>query len=170
MKKEIIEERRARFLENLLQEAIINVLAEQAAAEPAPAPEPEPEAPSMEDTSADAAEGDNKEFTIEEMIERLNVIRGGKSFKDNDVYTKLVVFFSKLSDEQKAMMRQMLIDIGQVVINAPEEEVAGEVPASEPPAETAPFAAPAPAPAAPAPMPAAAPATAAPPATPAPAV
>ena len=152
MKKEIIEERRTRFLENLLQEAIVNILAEQAeAAEPAPAPAPEAAPPAAEATPAD---GGNTEFTIEEMIERLNVIRGGKSFKDNDVYTKLVVFFSKLSDQQKNDLRQMLIDIGQAVINVPEEEKAEAAPA-EPPAEApvaeTPPAAPVPAPAAPAP-------------------
>ena len=160
MKKEIIEERRTRFLENLLQEAIINVLAEQAA-------EPAPEVAPTDTEGVEDVEGDDKEFTIEEMIERLNVIRGGKSFKDNDVYTKLIVFFSKLSEEQKATMRQMLIDIGQVVINAPENEVtAAEVPAPKAPVETAPPAAtpPPPAPAAAAPTPAPAAPPAAPPA------
>ena len=160
MKKEIIEERRTRFLENLLQEAIVNILAEQAAAaEPAPAPAPAPEAapPAAEAAPVPAeeapAEGGNTEFTIEEMIERLNVIRGGKSFKDNDVYTKLVVFFSKLSDQQKNDLRQMLIDIGQAVINVPEEEKAEAAPTEAPveaPAAETPPAAPAPAPAPPA--------------------
>lgn len=162
MKKEIIEERRTRFLENLLQEAIVNILAEQAAAaEPAPAPAPEA-APPVEaaPTEEAPAEGSNPEFTIEEMIERLNVIRGGKSFKDNDVYTQLVVFFSKLSDQQKTDLRQMLVDIGQAVINVPESEKAeaapetpAEVPAEAPPAP----AAPPPTPAAPAAAPPAAP-------------
>ena len=152
MKKEIIEERRTRFLENLLQEAIVNILAEQAAAaEPAPAPAPEAAPPAAAEEIP--AEGGNTEFTIEEMIERLNVIRGGKSFKDNDVYTKLIVFFSKLSDQQKNDLRQMLIDIGQAVINVPEEEKAEaaptEAPVEAPAAETLP-AAPAPAPAPPA--------------------
>lgn len=163
MKKEIIEERRTRFLENLLQEAIVNILAEQAAAaEPAPAPEAPAEAAPAEDAPAD---GSNPEFTIEEMIERLNVIRGGKSFKDNDVYTQLVVFFSKLSDQQKTDLRQMLVDIGQAVINVPESEKAEATP--EAPAETPPAPAPEAAPAAPAapPVPAAPPA--APPAPPA---
>lgn len=151
MKKEIIEERRTRFLENLLQEAIVNILAEQAAAaEPAPAPAPEAAPVPAEEAPA---EGVNTEFTIEEMIERLNVIRGGKSFKDNDVYTKLIVFFSKLSEQQKNDLRQMLIDIGQAVINVPEEEkveaAPTEAPVEAPAAETTP-AAPAPAPAAPA--------------------
>lgn len=158
MKKEIIEERRTRFLENLLQEAIVNILAEQAAAaEPAPAPAPEAAPPAAEAAPVPAeeapAEGGNTEFTIEEMIERLNVIRGGKSFKDNDVYTKLVVFFSKLSDQQKNDLRQMLIDIGQAVINVPEEEKAEAAPTEAPveaPAAETPPAAPAPAPAPPA--------------------
>ena len=130
MKKEIIEERRTRFLENLLQEAIVNILAEQAAPEPpatpAAPPPATPAAPPPATTAPETqeetnVEDENTEFTIEEMIERLNVIRGGKSFKDNDVYTKLVVLFSKLSDQQKNDLRQMLIAIGQAVINVPED-------------------------------------------------
>ncbi len=138
MKKEIIEERRTRFLENLLQEAIVNILAEQAAPEtpatpaapppatPATPPPATPAAPPPATTAPETqeetnVEDENTEFTIEEMIERLNVIRGGKSFKDNDVYTKLVVLFSKLSDQQKNDLRQMLIAIGQAVINVPED-------------------------------------------------
>jgi pyruvate dehydrogenase E2 component (dihydrolipoamide acetyltransferase) len=163
MKKEIIEERRTRFLENLLQEAIVNILAEQAAAAPAPeAPAPEAPATAAPAEEATTAEEGNTEFTIEEMIERLNVIRGGKSFKDNDVYTKLIVFFSKLSDQQKNDLRQMLIDIGQAVINVPEEGKAetapAETPVEAPAVETPPVAPPAPA--APAPAPAVPPAPA----------
>lgn len=50
MKNELLTERRSRFLENLLKEAIVNILAEQdvapAAEAPAPAAEPAPMPPS----------------------------------------------------------------------------------------------------------------------------
>jgi hypothetical protein len=147
MKNELLTERRARFLENLLQEAIVNILAEQDAAPapeaPAPAPSaaaepaPAPPASALPPTPpAEAGTPEKKEeLTVDDMIERLNVIRGGRSFKDNDVYAKLVLFFGKLTEEQKAALQSQLIDIGQAVINVPEGEQSN-----------APAAAPAPAP------------------------
>lgn len=155
MKNELLTERRARFLENLLQEAIVNILAEQDAAPapeaPAPAPSaaaepaPAPPASALPPTPpAEAGTPEKKEeLTVDDMIERLNVIRGGRSFKDNDVYAKLVLFFGKLTEEQKAALQSQLIDIGQAVINVPEEQSAtpaASAPAPEAPAPEAPAA------------------------------
>lgn len=149
MKNELLTERRSRFLENLLKEAIVNILAEQDVAPapdaaPAPAAEPAPMPPSSALPPTPPAEpgtpAKKEELTVDDMIERLNVIRGGRSFKDNDVYAKLVLFFGKLSEEQKAELQRELIDIGQAVINVPEEEKAGsaETPAEPEPAPTPP--------------------------------
>lgn len=155
MKNELLTERRARFLENLLQEAIVNILAEQDAAPapeaPAPAPSaaaepaPAPPASALPPTPpAEAGTPEKKEeLTVDDMIERLNVIRGGRSFKDNDVYAKLVLFFGKLTEEQKTALQSQLIDIGQAVINVPEEQSAtpaASAPAPEAPAPEAPAA------------------------------
>lgn len=154
MKNELLTERRARFLENLLQEAIVNILAEQDAAPapeapaPAPAAEPAPTPPASALPPTPPAEPGSapkkEELTVDDMIERLNVIRGGRSFKDNDVYAKLVLFFGKLTEEQKAALQSQLIDIGQAVINVPEDEKPAA--SAEESTEAAP-AAPAPAPA-----------------------
>ena len=146
MKNEVLTERRSRFLENLLKEAIVNILAEQdvapAAEAPAPAAEPAPMPPSSALPPTPSAEpgtpAKKEELTVDDMIERLNVIRGGRSFKDNDVYAKLVLFFGKLSDEQKAELQRELIDIGQAVINVPEDEKASATSAAEPEAAPAP--------------------------------
>ena len=150
MKNELLTERRARFLENLLQEAIVNILAEQdaapapeapapsAAAEPAPAP-PASALPPTPPAEAGTPEK-KEELTVDDMIERLNVIRGGRSFKDNDVYAKLVLFFGKLTEEQKAALQSQLIDIGQAVINVPEDDKGSSPPAAEPEAAPAPAA------------------------------
>jgi len=146
MKNEVLTERRSRFLENLLKEAIVNILAEQdvapAAEAPAPAAEPAPMPSSSALPPTPPAEpgtpAKKEELTVDDMIERLNVIRGGRSFKDNDVYAKLVLFFGKLSDEQKAELQRELIDIGQAVINVPEEEKGSAPPAAESEAAPAP--------------------------------
>jgi hypothetical protein len=146
MKNEVLTERRSRFLENLLKEAIVNILAEQdvapAAEAPAPAAEPAPMPSSSALPPTPPAEpgtpAKKEELTVDDMIERLNVIRGGRSFKDNDVYAKLVLFFGKLSDEQKAELQRELIDIGQAVINVPEDEKASATPAAEPESAPAP--------------------------------
>jgi len=158
-KDKLLSERRKRFLENLIQEALINVLAEQEGAQMPPAPPPA--APPMPvDMAADPGGmppvTEEEQPTVEDMIERLNVIRGGRSFKDNEVYARLVTFFAKLTDEQKRDLQKMLIEIGQVVINAPSEEgAASEAPPAPPPMDMAP---PAPAPVSPAPPPMAPPA------------
>jgi hypothetical protein len=89
------------------------------------------------------------------MIERLNVIRGGRSFTDPEVYGQLVSFFKTLSDEQKTAMEKFLMDLGKIVINVnDQEEPPGTEASSVPPAlPTTPAAAPAPAtPAAPPPV------------------
>jgi hypothetical protein len=146
MKNELLTERRSRFLENLLKEAIVNILAEQDVAPAAEAPAPAAEPAPMPSSSAlpptppaePGAPAKKEELTVDDMIERLNVIRGGRSFKDNDVYAKLVLFFGKLSEEQKAELQRELIDIGQAVINVPEDEKASVTPAAEPEAAPAP--------------------------------
>mgnify|MGYP003348190448 CR=1 FL=1 len=97
------EERRKKYLAGLINEAIVQILSEQdMGAAPAGMPTPmEPPADVSAPPAPDAAPGQPKEFTVDDMIERLNVIRGGRSFTDPEVYGQLVTFFKKQTDEQK---------------------------------------------------------------------
>jgi hypothetical protein len=154
LRQALKEDRRKRYLSGLINEAIVQIISEQDAAAAAPVGMPAPAAPPV-DVSAPAGTPAPKEFTVDDMIERLNVIRGGRSFTDPEVYGQLVSFFKTLSDEQKTAMEKFLMDLGKIVINVNDQE---EPPAAEassvPPAlPTTPAAAPAPAtPAAPPPV------------------
>jgi len=165
MNKKLLQERKERYIRNLIKEAIINVLAEQeelSAVPPAttpPAPQtnmPDMPPPSTPDQPAPDPSA-QKEFTVDTMVEQLNILRGGKSLKDPEVYGKLTTFFNNLTEEQVTSLKWVLEELIKIVTNVNELnpsqslEQPAAPPASPPPA---PPAAPAPsvAPATPAPI------------------
>ena len=156
IRKALFEEKRKEFLAELINESVKRILTEQEAAG-TPAGVPAPPAPPADVSAPPSPEtpaGQTKEFTVDDMIERLNVIRGGRSFTDPEVYGQLVTFFKKQSDEQKQSIEQFLIEIGKIVINVNEQEEPGgndtEEYSAAPPATPPPAAAAAPAPTSPA--------------------
>ena len=96
LRQALKEDRRKKYLSGLINEAIVQIISEQDAAAAAPVGMPAPAAPPV-DVSAPAGTPAPKEFTVDDMIERLNVIRGGRSFTDPEVYGQLVSFFKTLS-------------------------------------------------------------------------
>lgn len=126
IRKALNTERRKRFLENLISEAVINVLAEQqappvappVAQAPAPPAAPPPAAPAA--VPADPAQP--QAFTVDDMIERLNVVRGGRSFTDPEVYGQMVSWFKTLDDAQKDQLNNFLVELGKIVIDVSQEE------------------------------------------------
>lgn len=142
IRQELNEQRRKRYLQELINEAIVQIMTEQEAA-PAPAGIPAPAAPPADVSAPPSPEtpvGQPKEFTVDDMIERLNVIRGGRSFTDPEVYGQLVTFFKKQNEDQKQLIEQFLVEIGKIVINVNEQEAAPEasaVPPATPPAQPA---------------------------------
>jgi len=147
IRKALQTERREKYLQGLVNEAIVQILSEQAtpvataelpATPPAPPTAPVPGAPQGLDAAVP------EEFTVDDMIERLNVIRGGRSFTDPEVYGQLVTFFKNLSDERKNSAKDFLMSLGKIVINVNEQEQAGSDKSSVPPAIPAPPAAPTP--------------------------
>jgi hypothetical protein len=140
IRKALIEDRRKKYISGLINEAIVQILSEQDAA---PAGMPAPAAPPADVSappSPEAPAGQPKEFTVDDMIERLNVIRGGRSFTDPEVYGQLVSFFKKQNDEQKSQIEQFLVEIGKIVINVNDQEAPPEtsaVPPSTPAAQPA---------------------------------
>jgi len=120
-------------LENLIREAVTLALYEQ---QPAPAPPPaQPAAPTGSPVPPPAptppadqaqppqqgqdapAQAQAQQMTIDSMIERLNVIRGGKSFTDPEVYGQLVTYFKKITPEQNQIIDQYLQDISRIMVN-----------------------------------------------------
>ena len=139
IRKALQEDRRKKYLSGLINEAIVQILSEQeAAAAPMgmPAPATPPADVSAPPSPEAPASSQPKEFTVDDMIERLNVIRGGRSFTDPEVYGQLVTFFKTLSDEQKASMEKFLMDLGKIVINVNEQEAPPSPEASAAPPAT----------------------------------
>ena len=138
-------ERRKRSLEVLIKEAVIAVVAEQqeladqaAAAPPPPAPVPATPTPSADPAAAPAAPAEPA--TVDTFIDKLNVIRGGSSFSDPEVYGQLTTFWNGLPEEQKATMDTALGSVGKIVAAANQQPAA---PDAGPAAPTAPSPAPA---------------------------
>ena len=147
IRKALQETQRKNYLQSLINEAVTQILSEQEAAG-APVGMPSPAAPPADVSAPPSPEapaaGQPKEFTVDDMIERLNVIRGGRSFTDPEVYGQLVTFFKKQSEEQKTQIQQFLVEIGKIVINVndqespPEGEASAAPPATPPPTTEAP--------------------------------
>lgn len=143
IRKELQETQRKRYLQTLINEAVKKILSEQEAPMGVPAPAPPP-ADVSAPPSPEVPAGQPKEFTVDDMIERLNVIRGGRSFTDPEVYGQLVTFFKKQTEEQKQAIEQFLVEIGKIVINVndqeapPESGTSSAPPATPPPAAEAP--------------------------------
>jgi hypothetical protein len=121
------QEQRKRFLTNLIQEGIVNVLVEQElpvaqpSAVPPATPPPAPETNQSELTTQPPPEEEMR-MTVESMVDKLNVLRGGRSFTDPEVFGRLTTFFNGLTDEQKTSFDYLLTELGKVVIGASEEE------------------------------------------------
>jgi hypothetical protein len=123
------QEKRERYLRNLIQEAVVNTLVEQeadrSAAPPSPvAPAPETNQPSAEPpVPPEETQGQQQEeFTADTLVDKLNVLRGGKSFTDPEVFGKLTTFFNNLTDEQKVSLDYFLSEMGKIVIGVVEQE------------------------------------------------
>ncbi len=130
-----------------------------AAAPPAP-PEPvaaAPEAgasPTPTGVATDAETGEA--LTLDNILERLNIIRSGKSFSDPAVYANLSNWYQKLPPDEQTKLNESLKTIGAIVQNQ-QPDIAQPNPPPATPEQPAAPPAPAPAPevaAAPPPQPA----------------
>lgn len=110
----------------------------------APAPAPPPADPNAVPGASDEPP---KPFDLDVMIDRLNVIRGGKSFADPEVYGQLTSYFKSTSDGDKAVIDKFLQNIGKIVIQVDTTQQGTSSGNAQPAMNQAP----APAPAAPAP-------------------
>ena len=54
-------------------------------------------------------------LSIDTMIDRLNIIRGGKSFSDPEVYGQLTTLYKGLSDQDKVSLDNVLTAVGKIV-------------------------------------------------------
>lgn len=115
-------------LENLIKEIVTLALFEQSNNAPAPAGAgnagpvpPQVSAPTDQNQVPKQQQIDLQQsqlMTLDSMIERLNVIRGGKSFTDPEVYGQLVTYFKKITPEQNQIIDQYLRNMAKIMIGA----------------------------------------------------
>ena len=113
MNSKFLQEKRERFLRNLINEIVINVIAEQVEAMEAPVVQPPP--PTVETTPPPVPDTTTPEFTVDTLVDKLNVLRGGKSLKDPEVYGKLTTFFNNLTEEQKTSTQWIMDELTKIV-------------------------------------------------------
>ncbi len=90
-----------------------------------PPPQPMPDAgpvatPPNPEGQAAVTNADGQPLTVDSLIDRLNVIRGGKSFSDPEVYGQLTSLFKSMSAEDQSSIDRILMDIGKSVMNTQE--------------------------------------------------
>lgn len=140
MSKDVIQDKAA--MHRLIGNSIRRVLGEAPIAPPAPAPPPPTAAPAAPaatqpppgdgvnqvSVSRAAGAGDNQDLTkgqitIEMIVEKLNSIRSGRSFKDENILSQMSQYFNDLNDNEKLALYAFLKGISQIVT--------GDIPAQQ---------------------------------------
>lgn len=124
------KERRNRYIKNLIEESIINVLAEQEVAQQSVAQQPVVQQPVVQQPANTVVPQQDPsppppvvtpdtrvptQYTVDDMIDELNTIRSGRSFTDPEIYGRLVTFFKNLGEEQKSNLDTLLTQIAELV-------------------------------------------------------
>jgi hypothetical protein len=78
--------------------------ADPAASAP-PAPAPAPEAPAQE----------TKPITVDDIVDKLNVVRSGRSTKDLDVKRELDEYINQFDEDEKTALLAFLQGLGQIL-------------------------------------------------------
>jgi len=123
---ELVKERRSRHIKTLIEEAILNVLAEQEVPVQPPMSDPMPPPVATPENQAQVNAEAPQQYSVDDLIEALNVIRGGRSFSDPEVYGKLVTFFKNTSDEQRTVLESLLAQIADLVTGVDEDDANDE--------------------------------------------
>lgn len=114
----------------LLESAISSVLIEQAdqmqqqqsqVAPVAPAAPDVNAAPPTDPTQAPVEGEVQPTMSLDDLIEKLNLIRGGRSFTDPEVYTRMGEVFKSFTDQQKVDLESGLSKIIDVIVNPDEQ-------------------------------------------------
>lgn len=138
LRKELQEQLRHRNKEILIKEAIIAIVAEQAVdyqqqqlaqAQPV-APQNPPVSNDATPPAPPADPAPEQEVTVDSMIDKLNVIRGGTSFSDPEVYGQLTTFWNGLPEDQRTNLDAQLNNVGKIVSIAEPGEAQPQAPAA----------------------------------------
>ncbi len=93
-------------------------------AAPAAAPAPAPAA----DQSAAPAEqpAEKKPITVEDIVEKLNVVRSGRSTKDLDVKRELDEYINQFDEDEKTALLAFLQGLGQILTSGIDSQDAAD--------------------------------------------
>ena len=94
---------------------------EEGAPPPAEAPAAVPAAPTGAPTDAQA-----HPITVEDIIEKLNVVRSGKSTKDADVKREMSEYVAQFTEEEKLALVAFLEGLGQILTGGIDSEAASD--------------------------------------------
>lgn len=111
----IKKERRQRYIKSLIEESVVNVLAEQEIQQAPPAETEPPPVATPDNQAQEPEQPTARQYTVDDMIDELNAIRGGHSFTDPEIYGRLVTFFKNLDDVQKTNLDTLLSQIVELV-------------------------------------------------------
>jgi len=92
----------------------LRIIREQA--EDAPLADPAVVAdPAAEPAPAVPAPAEAKPITVDDIIEKINTIRSGKSIKDDDIRRELNEYVSQFSEDEKTALSAFLEGLGQIL-------------------------------------------------------
>lgn len=117
-----------RFKRLLLAEAIRKTIKEQQVAAAQQQPQAQPQAPDINVGDQQGPAVPNQQLSVgidsvDSIIEKLNLIRGGSSFKDPEVYGQLTTWYNNIPDEMKVTLNDYMTAISNIVmIDSPEAD------------------------------------------------
>ncbi len=94
----------------------------------APAAEPAPATAPAADQSAAPAEQpvEKKPITVEDIVEKLNVVRSGRSTKDLDVKRELDEYINQFDEDEKTALLAFLQGLGQILTSGIDSQDAAD--------------------------------------------
>ena len=84
-------------------------------ADQAPPPEAAPASPAAPAAPAPAQAAAPQPITVEDIIEKLNIVRAGRSTKDGDVKRELEEYIAQFTEEEKTALVAFLQGLGQIL-------------------------------------------------------
>ena len=86
--------------------------AEASSTAPVPAPAPAPEAGVAQAAGAPVSQ---QPITVEDIIDKLNIVRSGRSTKDGDVKREMEEYIAQFSEDEKTALLAFLEGLGQIL-------------------------------------------------------
>jgi hypothetical protein len=97
-------------------------------AEPAAAPPPAPDTAAGAAPTSPAAPTDapQEPITVEDIIDKLNIVRSGRSTKDSDVKRELEEYIGQFSEDEKQALIAFLEGLGQILTSGVDSDDAAD--------------------------------------------